>query len=366
MGHEAYDRRMAESRRSADVVDQQPRFGPLRSVPPADVVASLTGAVAGTTWVASRVGDDGDYPNGGIWKVTAEHQRSAGPSAALVKRTGGAFLGGSPVWAHRLDPSDPQWWGREAQFYMSSLASSGWPADARAARGQVDEHDGCADLWLEEVHSIPAGLDVCRVAVAGLAHWQLAHREANESWLATNWIATHVSRQAVENEQTLGHPAWHSLIERGLNPGLRDWVKTRVMTSADVSGQLAALPQMLTHHDFHEHNIGTVDGEVVIIDWAYVGWGPVGHDVGHLALSLAQSGGVDLADAWALLEQEYCDALSHAGWSGDLQVVRRSMRVSNQLRMGWVIDYLLVHADQLPDQLVCTVSADLSWLYDRT
>lgn len=356
---------MPESRRNAEVADHLPRFGALRAVPPVNVVASLTGAMAGTTWVVSRVGDDGDYPNGGIWKVKAEEQRPGRPASIVVKRTGAAFLGGSPVWAHRREPSDPQWWGREAQFYLSALATSGWTADARTAGCHVDEHDGYQDLWLEEVHDIPAGLDECRRAVVGLARWQMAHQEASESWLATNWIATHVSRQAIDNERTLSHPGWHPLIERGLDPDLRDWVKSRVTDSADIRAQLAAFPQMLTHHDFHEHNLGTIDGHVVIIDWAYVGWGPLGHDVGHLALSLAQSGEVDLRTVYALLEQDYCDALGQLGWTGDLKTVRHSMRVSNQLRMGWVIDYLPDHADQVPDQLVRRVSANLSWLYGR-
>ena len=73
--------------------EQLPRFGPLRAAPPDEVVAGLGGAAAGTTWTAHRLGGEGGYPNGGIWRVGADRRRGEGPSAAVVKRTGAAYLG---------------------------------------------------------------------------------------------------------------------------------------------------------------------------------------------------------------------------------------------------------------------------------
>src|SRR5690606_19814779 len=128
---------------------QLPRFGPLRPVPPAEVIRRLPGAAPGTGWTAHRFGDGRGYPNGGIWRVVADHRRSPDPAEVWVKRTGPSYLGTFPVWSHRTDPGDPQWWGREAEFYDSELATTGWTEDVRPAWCHVDDHDGCRDLWLE-------------------------------------------------------------------------------------------------------------------------------------------------------------------------------------------------------------------------
>jgi hypothetical protein len=342
--------------------EQLPRFGPLRPAPPAEILDLLTGAVPGTGWTADRIGNEDGYPNGGLWRVEADHRRPDGPAAVYVKRTGAAHLGTFRVWRLQPDPTDPQWWGREAEFYQSELATSGWTGDVRVARCVVDDHDGCRDLWLEEVAGIPAPLEMCRRAVAGLARWQVGHAASDHPWLADGWIAAHVGRYELDNERTLAHPAWPAMIERGLDPALRDLVAARVVEPAGIARLLSEFPRALTHHDFHDANVGTVGDQVVIIDWAYVGWGPIGHDVGHLALSLDPAGSVDPAVAWQILETAYCDALDAAGWSGDLGIVRRSMVVSNQLRLGWCLDALLDAADKITDDALAVQSRMLTFL----
>ncbi len=344
--------------------EQLPRFGPLRRVPPPETVAMLTGAEAGTEWTASRIGDDQGYPNGGLWRVEAERRRSTGPSAVVVKRTGAGHLGTFRVWRLSADPADPQWWGREAEFYRSDLATSGWTADVRTPRCHVDDHDGCLDLWIEEVGGIPAPLEICRRAAAGLAHWQVANAATDHGWLADEWIADHLGRYALDNERTLAHPGWPAAIDRGLDPALRDLVGARVTDPAEVRRRLSAFPRALTNHDFHNGNIGTIGDQVAVIDWAYLGWGPIGHDVGHLALSLEPAGAADPAEAWRVLETAYCDALSAAGWSDDPAEVRRSMVVSNQLRLSWWIDTVLDAADKITDDDLAAKSRLLIFLGD--
>jgi hypothetical protein len=216
---------------------------------------------------------------------------------------------------------------------------------------------------VEEVDGIPASLEICRRAVVGLAHWQLAHTKAGHPWLSEDWIATSVGRQRLDNDRTLSHPAWPSLIKRGVDPSLRDWVRARVTEPVEIRRLLSAFPHVLANLDFHTHNIGTVGDQVVLIDWAYVGWAPIGHDVGHLASSLIGDG-VDLTAAWPLLETAYCDALHDAGWSGDLAEVRRSMAVSTVLRMGWAVDRLLETAEHLPDDALGAMSRALRFLTD--
>jgi hypothetical protein len=360
-GGSTYDARVSTPSEVREA-EQLPRFGALRPVPPAETLAMLTGAAPGTDWTAARIGDDRGYPNGGLWRVEADRRRPDGPAAVFVKRTGAAYLGTFRVWRLRADPTDPQWWGREAEFYLSELATAGWTDEVRVARCHVDDHDGCRDLWLEEIADIPAPLQVCRRAVAGLARWQVAHAASDHPWLSDDWIATHLGRYQLDNERTLAHPAWPAAIERGLDPAIRELVAARVIDPAEIARLLAEFPQALTNHDFHNANLGTVGDQVVIIDWSYVGRGPIGHDVGHLALSLDPAGSVDPAEAWHTLESAYCEALAAAGWSGDLDLVRRSMALSNQLRLGWWIDTVLNSADKITDAELAVQSRILTFL----
>jgi hypothetical protein len=270
------------------------------------------------------------------------------------------------VWRCQSAANDPQWWGREAAFYESPLATTGWSKDARAARCYaIDDHNECRDLWLEAV-VIPASVDVYTRAAAGLAGWQVATMDTAYRWLSDDWIPTHVSRHGLDNKRTLAHPAWPTAIARGLDPTVRELVAVRVCDPADIRRRLRDFPQALTHYDFHHCNIGTVGDDAVIIDWAYVGWGPIGHDVGHLALEIAADPGVSPGDIWYAMQSAYCDALVAAGWSGDLSVVRQSMAESNVLRLGWEIDNFLSIADHLPGDRFGAMAARLSFLADLT
>ncbi|MGH3599256.1 MAG: phosphotransferase family protein [Pseudonocardiaceae bacterium] len=280
-----------------------------------------------------------------------------------MKRTGASYLGNSRVWRCRSGPDDPQWWGREASFYQSDLATSGWTAGVRAARCYtIDDHDGCRDLWLECV-DVPASLAVCARGASGLAGWQVANVDTTHAWLSDDWIPTHVRRHGLDNKRTLAHPAWPTAIARGLDPALREVVEARVTDPVEIRRRLQEFPQVPTHYDFHHCNIGTVDDVVVIIDWAFVGWGPIGHDAGHLALDIdADLGHPD--EAWDAVQTAYCDGLKAAGWCGDVAQVRRSMEVSNGLRLGWCIDHVLSTADQLSDDTLAGVSTKLRFLAD--
>ena len=74
---------------------QRPRFAPIRATPPGEVLKGLSGAALDTGWAIERFGNDGGYPNGGIWQVTANRLGGPGPFSGWVKRTGASYLGDS-------------------------------------------------------------------------------------------------------------------------------------------------------------------------------------------------------------------------------------------------------------------------------
>ena len=52
-----------------------------------------------------------------------------------------------------------------------------------------------------------------------------------------------------------------------------------------ILARLDAVPQTLSHFDFHPANIFPGNGATAVIDRAYCGCGPIGTDAGHLTLS---------------------------------------------------------------------------------
>lgn len=324
-------------------VEAQVRFGPLRATPPAAVVRGVGGN--GSPWRAERLGSDGPFPNGGMWRVL---QPGTPGASAVVKRTGPAHLGGDPVWAGAVDPADPQWWGREAVFYRSDLATDGWTDGSRAARClAIDDHDDVRDLWLEDVADLPLPSSEYRRLVGALARWQVHHRDADHPWLSHGWIAHHLGRRGLDNTRTLEDGRWSRLFDAGIPASVRDAVRRRLTDPTAIGRLLDELPQLLTHHDLHHMNLGRVGDEIVIIDWATVGPGPVGHDVGLLLVDRATGLGDGLPAEWEQLIATYTEALRAAGSELPVAEVERSVAISTVLRHGWVIDYVLARSDDL-------------------
>ncbi|HEU5485914.1 MAG TPA: phosphotransferase [Microlunatus sp.] len=338
--------------------DSSGRFGPLRSLPPAAVVDAVGGDAR--AWRADRLGSDGPYPNGGMWRV---HQPGVAGASAVVKRTGPAHLGGDPVWAGSIDAADPQWWGREAEFYSSELADAGWATDCRPARClAVDDHDDVRDLWLEDVDDIPLPRELYACTVRALAGWQQHHRGYDQPWLAHGWIAAHLRRRDLDNARTIGDRRWSRLFEAGIPRSVLDAARRRVTDPTVVERLLGELPQLLTHHDFHPMNLGRVGDQIVIIDWATVGPGPVGHDVGFTLVDQGDVLGDALPEEWQRLVIIYAEALADAGAGIATAAVERSAAISNVLRHGWLIDYVLDLSEKVPTDTLATVRPLLAHL----
>ncbi len=329
------------------------RFGSAPDRPPPAVAREL--GVDGSTWCGSRVGHDGAFPNGGIWRYTAEGVDGAATSC-VVKRVGPQFFGGNPIWANSSDPSHPTWWGREAAFYRSGLAARGWSADARVARcfGVYDGPAGTLEIWLEDLDIPALSIDVFRDVVRSLAHWQVATTGATDEFLSQGWIPAHLDRRHLDNEAAIADPRWDELLRRGIGSSLRDALTRRISHPQVAGDVLDKFPQMLTNYDLHHANIGRAkaDGATAIIDWAYVGWGPIGQDVAHLALDTWDKlePGATPQSVWDDLAATYTGALRDAGWTGSDDDVMQSMATAYAVRHGWAAEHLLEMATTLPDE----------------
>jgi hypothetical protein len=169
--------------------------------------------------------------------------------------------------------------GRGGALLMRDVSDELWPAD-----GSVLDADG-HDRFLDHVAGFAAATwgfsgDDPSVAGAGLLPYE-------RRW---DWFG----HDALEGERRLGWP------ERVPQVAAEGWVRFAERAPADVAAlidglrrdagplvaALRATPACLLHGDIKASNTGRAgDGRTVLIDWAYVGEGPIAHDLAwHLAL----------------------------------------------------------------------------------
>jgi len=201
-----------------------------------------------------------------------------GPSTIGVWRTA---LGGRPVVIKRLavpgpddpaelsDPSHYAYWRREADVLTSGItvATSGLRATGAAVE-EDDEGITITQEWVED-DALP-GLFVV-MALGRFAGSDLARPR----FLARNQLRDRLLR----TERGGGWPTLARTTVADVAEHL--WQRRTALLDA-----LDVLPQVPQHGDPTPANLpGRVDDEVVAIDWATLGVGAVGADLGYFALS---------------------------------------------------------------------------------
>src|SRR5438309_4827997 len=110
---------------------------------------------------------------------------------------------------------------------------------------------------------------------------------------------------------------------------------------------LESLPRTLCHLDVWPHNlIARGDEDTVLLDWAFVGDGALGEDIGNLVPDSV----FDLFLPAKLLPEldaavfgSYVAGLRDAGWEGDERVVRLGMCAS-AVKYEWLLPWILQRA----------------------
>jgi hypothetical protein len=197
---------------------------------------------------------------------------------------------------------------READAYQS-----GWlddlPGGLAAPRwfGVLDHPEGtCCWMWLEDIQDIFASewpLDHYGVIARHLGHFNGAYLEdraqPNWAWLSSNWL-----RQYVEHSAPAMQPLRNAMVspwgrrwlpEEDSDRYFRLWAEREFYLDA-----LDHLPQTLCHFDLFRLNLFARkmvngDDETVVIDWAFVGRGPIGADLNPLVWMSIALGGVGRA-----------------------------------------------------------------------
>jgi hypothetical protein len=241
------------------------------------------------------------------------------------------------------DVSTWNYYKREADAYQSGLLAD-LPGGLCAPHcyGVQNHQDGVSWIWLEDVRD-----DIgprWPIEHYGLVARQLGRfngkyigeNSPDWPWLSVNWIRGWVERSAPFVEplrKSLDHP----LVKRWLpkeqsEKFFRQWEEREHLLTV-----LDRLPQTLCHLDAFRRNmfarrVNSEEYQTVLIDWAFVGRGPIGSELIPLIRGTTSFFEVDVSDFKRLEDlafKGYMDGLRDAGWRGDPWQARLGYLASN-------------------------------------
>lgn len=232
---------------------------------------------------------------------------------------------------------------REVDAYQS-----GWLADlpgglaAPQCHGVLDHPDGTCWLWLEDIGDMSSSawpLGHYGVVARHLGHFNGAFLTSRPlprwTWLSTDWLRHYVEQSAPAMEPLRSSIAssWGSrwLPEEDVDQFFRLWAERELYL-----GTLDRLPKTMCHFDIFSRNLfgrKTADGDdqTVVIDWAFVGPGPIGADLNPLVWFTAAAEFVmdRVQEIEEIAVEGYMEGLRDAGWQGDPLQVRLGYLVAS-------------------------------------
>lgn len=250
-------------------------------------------------------------------------------------------------------PSHFRYWRREVLAYEEGVPAPYREAGLRPPRVLATRalEDGAVALWLEDVRGAPGtswGPERYAVAARAMGRAQGALHVAPpparpwwsrgflsdylEYWAATPW-------HLLDDDEAWAAPPIAAHFPGGLRPAMTRLHRER----AAFLGWLRAAPRTLAHLDFWVSNLIDADGETVLLDWAFLGDGALGEDVGNLVPEAS-------LDLWLpatllpeidrLVFDAYVGGLREAGWDGDPGAVRLAMCAA-AVKYVWLAPYML-------------------------
>jgi hypothetical protein len=278
------------------------------------------------------------------------------------------------------DVSTWNYYKREADAYQSGLLA-GLPGGLCAPHcyGVQNHQDGVSWIWLEDVRD-----DIgprWPIEHYGLVARQLGRFNGkyleeippNWPWLSVNWIRGWVERSTPFIEplrKSLDHPLVRHWLPRDQTERFfNQWEERELFL-----GALDKLPQTLCHLDAFRRNMfarRVIDEyQTILIDWAFVGRGPIGAELCPLVRGTTGFFEIDLPDLKRLEDitfKGYLDGLRDAGWHGDPMYVRLGYVASNiRYNFGAVRMVLNLLADETAHRRVqLTYGCSAEELLDR-
>jgi hypothetical protein len=291
----------------------------------------------------------------GIWRVSVPGRRMILKCVSADRPP--ARTSFEAHWATRLDdPARWNYWAREGLAFERGVMASYEPSGIVAPK-LLAAHHGDRDfvMLLEFVEGVPAEqwsiAEYVRAARA-LGEAQARHLSdrpvVSYPWLSRWFLREYSSEKPVDWSLLSDDDAWSSpLVARNFPTELREatfWlhsVRTRLYDLAE------RIPRTLCHLDFWTKNlILRDDGTFALLDWAFVGDGAIGEDIGNLVPDAAFDHFIAAAllpDFHAEVLDGYTEGLREGGWNGDARLVELGMCAS-AVKYDWLTPWMLASA----------------------
>ena len=231
-----------------------------------------------------------------------------------------------------LDPDHFWHWRREVSAMESGLLGQlPGPVVAPHCYGVEERPDG-AWIWMEHIEDkSPRHWGEAEFAFAAE---QLG--QATGAWLASGihrddpWLCRRHARTLAEGASPT-EAAWdNAYVQAAFPETLRRRLMVLWAERSRFYAALESLPQTFAHFDSHRRNLMIRAGqagrdELVLVDWALCGFGPVGAEVATLLGCSLMLFDVEASDGPAMEEAvfpAYLSGLRAAGWAGNADNVR--------------------------------------------
>ena len=287
-------------------------------------------------WTIDMLSDKGGVNPEGLWCFNGHGQGSSGikPWSVVAK------IRNDP--GDTVDPRHLSYWKREYLAHESGLLSYVPEHIVRARCYGTSEFADSLWLWMERIYDRvggPWGLEEYAFAARQLGRFNAVYVTGTPvpdySWLATGHIDTWTSFFPPDTAWT------NPLVQQSFSAQTRLQVMNLWKEKESLIAYLQRLPQVFSHFDYKRSNlfirrIGESQDEIVAVDWADCGIGPLGGDLTRLV------GGSTFFHDWdaSLLSEldtlaftAYIDGLHDMNWAGDPDVVR--LAYSTWFALDW-------------------------------
>ena len=287
----------------------------------------------------------------GIWRVTA------GDFKAVVKVTVN-HPGGDPHWQPSVVPSAWNYWRREAEAHRSGLTQAYRPHGVRGPHLLQVVERGATSLaiWMEDVEARPSvQIDAEWMRDfsyrLGAAQGSLASQaDALPAFASRRFLRDYTGSKQLGWELLNCDRAWnHPLVATCFPNGLREGARRLRTERAWFLSLMERLPRTLCHLDVWPNNIIMAnDGSAVLVDWAFVGDGALGEDIGNLVPDAVFDRFVradQLRSLATVALESYIEGLLAVGWRGDPMQVELGFYAS-AIKYDWLVPWMLAKADE--------------------
>jgi len=330
---------------------------PMSNPPPgliaADAVAEL---------LTHNVNNDA---TGGVWRVTGADGTSRIVKIAIPLRNPPR----PRVWPTSNDPRHWNYWQRETLAYCDGLTTAYPDIGSPKFLDQVEMDDGSIALWLEDVDgtagaawTIDQYADFATRLGAAQASWI---DRPQPPWCSRGWLRQYLATwsipQAVDWDDAFVASVWPAPLRAGL---AEMWARRDKLLD-----RVESFPRTLAHLDVWPTNlIWSADGPV-LLDWAFVGAGAVGEDIGNLVFDAFADGLVpisaldELTEAVTYLIGRRPSVAAKYAWFGPMRVdrvVREGTAGSTSYEVGGSPEELFVRWRPLVERLVRYANQALS------